>query len=209
MHLAQLEGGAREDMQKKAHALLVYDLEAAVRLESWSDLDQIVGDLLKSETLPALRMVMDIILCSEAPKPLMVSILNDIVLSLLHNSQSPDLTDTAQRVRCVLRLTLPYNQNHSAISQLLDRVLTITNTKDKSGYPDDELEWLATTIFNKAVDKHCVEHGRNDWKEWAERAIALAGAIGSAEMDAEINMSRGRALQRVMREKMAGLSWTH
>ena len=196
-------------MQKKAHALLVYDLEAAVRLKSWSDLDPIVGELLKCDSLPALRMVMDIILCSEAPKPLMVSILNDIVLSLLHNPQSPDLPDIAQRVRCLLCLTLPYNQNHSLISQLLDRVLTITNTKNKSGYPDDELEWLATTTFNKAVDKYCVDHGGNNWKEWAEKAIALAGAIGSAEMDADINMSRGRALQRVLREKMAGLSWTH
>lgn len=41
----------------------------------------------------------------------------------------------------------------------------------------DELEWLATTSFNHAVDLHCASDDTGS-RQWAEKAIALAMAAG-------------------------------
>ena len=38
----RLEGGAKEDLQRKNASLLAFDFEAVVRLKAWDDLAQII-----------------------------------------------------------------------------------------------------------------------------------------------------------------------
>ena len=38
----QLEGGARDDLLRKAKTLSIYDFEAAIRLKAWHDIDQLL-----------------------------------------------------------------------------------------------------------------------------------------------------------------------
>lgn len=62
-------------------------------------------------------------------------------------------------------------------------------------YPSIELEWLATTTFNRAVDFYCA--GQDALcRRWAERAVELATLMPDAG-----------ALRRVLQEKYLGLAW--
>ena len=38
----RLEGGAKDDLQRKYASLLTFDYEAAARLKAWDSLDQII-----------------------------------------------------------------------------------------------------------------------------------------------------------------------
>ena len=40
-------------------------------------------------------------------------------------------------------------------------------------YPAEELEWLATTTFNKAVDFYCASQSA-ECRRWAEKALSIA-----------------------------------
>ncbi|KAK3064561.1 hypothetical protein LTS18_006048 [Coniosporium uncinatum] len=68
------------------------------------------------------------------------------------------------------------------------------STQVEQTYPSEELEWLATTSFNKAVDLYCVNDDER-CRLWAEKALMLAGC---AEGDAG-------GLERMLREKVSGI----
>ena len=38
----QLEGGAKDDLLRKAKTLNIYDFEATIRLKAWHDIDQLL-----------------------------------------------------------------------------------------------------------------------------------------------------------------------
>jgi predicted dinucleotide-binding enzyme len=67
--------------------------------------------------------------------------------------------------------------------------------KGTNHYPATELEWLATTTFNHAVDYYVQE---NDalCQEWAQKAMTLAQWAED-----------GGALRDVLMEKFSGLTW--
>ena len=62
-------------------------------------------------------------------------------------------------------------------------------------YPAEELEWLATTTFNRAVDFYCVSQDAA-CKRWAEKALAVA-----------TTMSDGGQLRELLETKYLGLRW--
>jgi len=63
-------------------------------------------------------------------------------------------------------------------------------------FPPLELEWLATTSFNRGVDLYCVSEFASA-RPWMERAMTLAGAAAD-----------GGALAMKLREIYSKLSWT-
>ena len=62
-------------------------------------------------------------------------------------------------------------------------------------YPEEELEWVATTAFNQAVDFYCTSQDAS-CRQWAEKAVSLA----------DLNDDNGR-LHRLLQEKFLGLTW--
>ena len=62
-------------------------------------------------------------------------------------------------------------------------------------YPAEELEWLATTSFNRAVDFYCASQD-DVCKRWAEMALAVANDIKD-----------GGQLHDLLQTKYLGLKW--
>ena len=62
-------------------------------------------------------------------------------------------------------------------------------------YPSEELEWLATTAFNRAVDFYSSSQDA-DCKRWAEIAIGIANFVGDEG-----------ALRELFQTKYMGLRW--
>jgi hypothetical protein len=69
------------------------------------------------------------------------------------------------------------------------------NVKETNHYPATELEWLASTAFNHAVDYY-VQEKDDKCKLWAEKALTLADW---AESD--------NGLKGALMEKYMGLTW--
>lgn len=70
------------------------------------------------------------------------------------------------------------------------------NGKTKSyDYPNEELEWLATMTFNRAIDFYLVS-ADEECRRWAEKAIEVADLVG---------YNQG-ALGRLLRANLAKLS---
>jgi hypothetical protein len=69
------------------------------------------------------------------------------------------------------------------------------SVKEPNYYPATELEWLASTAFNHAVDYY-VQEKDDKCKLWAEKALTLADWAES-----------GSGLKRALMEKYMGLTW--
>lgn len=69
-------------------------------------------------------------------------------------------------------------------------------------YPSEELEWLASTAFNRAVDFYLAGQDA-DCKCWVDRALELAALLAGNGRGSQ----GGRSLLDVLREKYEGLVW--
>lgn len=67
--------------------------------------------------------------------------------------------------------------------------LTDGDTKEHESYPKTELEWLATTVFNRAIDFYLQEVD-NLAKKWAEKAFVLAQWIDDGGATRDFLMGR-------------------
>lgn len=114
-------------------------------------------------------------------------------------------------VRCLYQLSA--SSDLAITEQLLDQVRTVleqTQVRDVSidrgqillaedaqggmKYPDEEIEWLATSVFNRAVDFYCASDDEA-CRRWAEKAVTLAGH-GTDQTLHELLQTKYRALSR-------------
>jgi hypothetical protein len=110
--------------------------------------------------------------------------------------------------RCLFQLALKPTTTTSAgppantevAESVLNRACVLARDTAQSAtnqqplYPDDELEWLATTAFNQAVDFYLASRDK-DCQRWGQRAIELAGLMHDDQ----------GTLAKLLREKFAGL----
>ncbi|KAI9880696.1 MAG: hypothetical protein M1830_001329 [Pleopsidium flavum] len=192
--LARLEGGARDDLLLKCSTLLSFDYEAAVRLKAWDDLVRIIEDCAICADPDVYGTLADITLCSEAPTPIMLSTLQKIV-NVTWRLEGNSVTKLSRWIRCLFQIALTSDINIA--EHLLDQIVNVAkDTKVKPDpYPREELEWLATTTFNRAVDYYCASDD-GACRRWAEKALSIA----SLNED-------GGALHNTLQSKYSGLTW--
>ncbi|KAL5459232.1 hypothetical protein PMIN06_002899 [Paraphaeosphaeria minitans] len=92
-----------------------------------------------------------------------------------------------------LPATPPPTSPHASLD--LDAPMTDEHVKEPNHYPATELEWLATTAFNHAVDYY-VQEKDDKCKLWAEKALTLAEWA-----------EKGSGLRAALMEKYSGLTW--
>lgn len=138
----------------------------------------------------------------------LTSILQTII-NTLHTSPSPFLNKTTfqktlpRYLRCLFQLSIQANEFPLA-EAILDKSLSLarennapppySNGKKTHCYPNEELEWLATTAFNRAMDFYLAS-ADEDCRRWAGKAIEIAD---------EVKYNQG-ALGRLLRENLAKL----
>lgn len=120
--IGSLRGGAKEDLSRKASALLSFDFEAAVRLKAWDDVSQIAKDSKDCGNLKLYGILADIILSSEASTETMIVILQQIV-NLSWHVDGIDMNQLARWVRCLYQLALTSKADLAEF--LLDQVCAL------------------------------------------------------------------------------------
>ncbi|KAI9820657.1 MAG: hypothetical protein M1827_005026 [Pycnora praestabilis] len=161
--LTNFQGGAKDDLLRKHSTLISFDFEAAVELKAWDDLGQLVEEASHCTDGKAFGIMADIILCSEAPSMTIILTLQKII-NTAWQSEGNDIVKLSRWIRCLFQIAMP---SESSIAQHL------LGQKDGSEYPTEELEWLATTTFNRAVDFYCASDD-TACRWWAEKALCIA-----------------------------------
>ncbi|KAL4867720.1 hypothetical protein BDV12DRAFT_197999 [Aspergillus spectabilis] len=173
----------------KYRIILSFDFEATVSLRQWDDLTNIIETSKPIVCAKLSSVFLDCLLRSGAPSSYLSRFVKQLIRTF-HSSPSPFLNAPTQpfneylprHLRCLFALSIQAEEYILAES-VLDQALilahnnnTNNNPNPRSQYPAEELHWLATTAFNRAVEFYLVS-ADEDCRRWAGKAIALAELI--------------------------------
>ncbi|KAI9690965.1 MAG: hypothetical protein M1822_008585 [Bathelium mastoideum] len=196
-----------EDLQSKRFELLRFQLECAVRLGSWNELDVLLDECVKQDRIQRLEKLADLVFSIHASlikskegsrhqSKLLATIQKVITLSW--RASGHDMVKVSRWLRCLFSMALMVDANISLMC--LDQAAHLVRQAADTGgieprYPVEELEWLATTAFNRSVDLYCASDD-DGCRLWAAKALGLAKASVETE-----------ALYAMLQSKYSGLRW--
>ncbi|KAK0732676.1 meiosis protein SPO22/ZIP4 like-domain-containing protein [Apiosordaria backusii] len=171
--LPQLDEHSREDMLRKHATLLTFDFEAAVVLEAWDDLGGIVQRAVGCRSVTAFQAMADSLLRARAPGQVLYSTMRKLV-NEIWVLEAFDAVKLAKYTRCLFQATLPVDDGLAM--KLLEEACGKARElrESQAAWPEEELEWMAATAFNHAIDCYSA-HEMERSREWAMKAIKLAG----------------------------------
>ena len=141
------------------------------------------------------------------------------IIDAVRNLDQYDIPQASRWIRCVIQLVLdarPAGNLDQVSSNLLDEITAqaislarsslMDHAERSTTYPADELEWLATVLFNLALDAVATGHaGSEDEAErWARRAIEVARVLA---VDGGRTASCSGALLGLLQERCKRLGW--
>ncbi|TIA36469.1 hypothetical protein D6C79_08293 [Aureobasidium pullulans] len=184
------------DVEIKEFEMIQFDLEALMRLEQWNDLDKTLTMCLDARHSDRLERAADLILhihtyianschTNQRHQEKIPTVMEKIINTCWRNNK--DITRLARWIRCLFQMTITTDPVMSL--RCLDQAHAIANKaamqQIPEPYPVEELEWLATTAFNHAVDLWFASvdegDGQDTAKAWAEKALMLSGAVTIGE----------------------------
>ncbi|KAF2463463.1 SPO22-domain-containing protein [Lindgomyces ingoldianus] len=215
---------SHDDIISKHFQIVKLELEAILKLEKWDDLDELFEEVWKYKNPEHYETLADLVLIIHSrvtksdisPKyqSKVLSVLQKIINFTWRQSNN-DIVKLSRWIRCLFRLALPFDEPTSL--KCLDQVSEIVATqqgvslpstpplsssprladieKESNHYPAAELEWLATTSFNQAIDFY-VANDDAKCRLWAEKALGLAQWAEDGGM-----------LRGLLMEKYSGLTW--
>ena len=150
------------------------------------------------------------------------------VLNKVRKYESYDVTQASRWIRCIAQLVLDKTpasdlEKSTTSPQITSRITLLfsiidqaiilarssrgrqnsaTSDEDHDNthiYPAEEIEWLATTLFNRAIDLY-VAGRQEETRRWAGKAIECADVLA-----VEGRSGDGGQLSRMIRSRMDGL----
>lgn len=117
-----------------------------------------------------------------------------IIINSISQDGKTNTTKLSRWIRCLFQLSL--DTNVKTAEDVLDQAYALArdHQSSSSAYPEEELEWLATTAFNRAVDFY-LESADTESRQWVRKALDLAIVM------------RDGGLQRVLKSKAEELQW--
>lgn len=212
----QLSVGALEDLTSKHFEIVKFELEACLKLESWHAMPMLFDECFQYENERHYETLADLVLAIHAElaekgkdagslRSKLLAVLQKIINRTWRASTSRgqhDVALLARWLRCLFQSCLPFDDTLSL--HCLDTAVKVAQQRHAynqscsqagsgSTYPTEELEWLATTSFNRAVDFYCAGDD-GSCRIWAEKSLGLA-----KEGDA--------GLYNILFKKYSALTW--
>jgi len=194
----------------RALQLLRYNVESVFKLEQWDKLDAALAACLdfqgtaRWDTLADLvmviydqtsRLAIDSSATAKVPE-LLQKIINETW------SNDKDILKLARWLRFTFSVGLSDADGGISV-KLVEQAASLARRGTEmrnDPYPEDELQWLATTAFNKAVDLLAVEN-RQAADQWMEAALELARyAADNGSLHAQLTKTREEAERRMRRQ---------
>ncbi|KAF9893723.1 hypothetical protein FE257_009892 [Aspergillus nanangensis] len=196
-------GSEHHEWSQKYRVMISFDIEASIFLRNLEDVAHVIQESAQVMDDRLASTLLDCVLRSKESLSHLAQIVK-VLLRTIHASLSPHIKPaTAQLLlpryfHILFRLSLDSGETGLAETVLDQAILMARSYRDTPGrYPDDEIQWLATVAFNRAVDFYLAS-ADEECRVWAEKAIVLADLA-----DSEAN--RG-ALGRLLRQKFEALA---
>ncbi|KAI5791651.1 meiosis protein SPO22/ZIP4 like-domain-containing protein [Peziza echinospora] len=178
-----LEGKVTEeeswDLKDRLSTLLQYDFEASIHLKNWDCLTSIVSEAEQCENSSTVQYFGDMILKSTAPDRTIMPLLKKILEAIISRpNEKIDVQKLARCVRCQVQLSLI--KDPRIMESLLSQVLSFVREKRGEKYPIEELKWLASTAWNRAIDFRSLSDSAN-YEVFAALALDVAKCIEGGE----------------------------
>ena len=180
------------DLQSLHFELLRFQLECAVRLGSWDELDNLLDVCVNQDSVQRLEKLADLIFSIHATliksnegsrhQPKLLSAVEKIV-ALIWRTSDCDLVKVSRWLRCLFSMALTVDTRISLVC--LEQATHLSRqaaggSRLEVQYPAEEIEWLATTAFNYSVDLYCASDD-DACRVWAGKALGLAKASKETE----------------------------
>ncbi|KAF2199170.1 SPO22-domain-containing protein [Delitschia confertaspora ATCC 74209] len=209
----KLGDSAKSDAISKYVSVVKLELEAAMKLHDWDGLDGLLDECWKYENPDHLDTLADLVLVIHSclVKANVVdkyqaktfAVLQKII-NISWRQGNQVILKLSRWIRCLFQLALTFDESISM--KCVDQATGIATVRQgvsfpclmtyaANHYPPTELEWLATTSFNHAVDYYIAEDD-SKCKLWAEKALRLAECAED-----------GGGLRDLLAEKYSGLVW--
>ncbi|KAE8352675.1 meiosis protein SPO22/ZIP4 like-domain-containing protein [Aspergillus coremiiformis] len=204
-HRPQIDGTPiqHEDSEwlRKNRIILSVDLECAILFNQWDRVSSIIEESKSIIDNQLGSVFLDCILRCKASVTYTAQAVEVIVL-VLRTSTSPYLktattpTLIPRFIHILFQLSLN-GSDYRIAESALDQALSVArdNCNPALRYPGEEIQWMATVAFNRAVDLYLMSDNEG-CRRWAEKAIQLAD-FGGLECE---------ALGKLLREKLGKLS---
>ncbi|KAI1936792.1 sporulation-specific protein 22 [Ophidiomyces ophidiicola] len=177
------------DYIEKYRTLLAFDFEAAVTLDQWSSLAEILKEARNIADARLYSLFADIILSSGESYKEALAIFQEII----HVTRQKDIQNIAKIsrwLRCLFQLSV--KSNIVAAESVMDEAYALARDipgyqssgddiileqanrpSSQSVYPEEELEWLSTSAFNYAIDFYLASDDTAS-RRWYTKALDLA-----------------------------------
>ncbi|KAI9651758.1 MAG: hypothetical protein M1831_007602 [Alyxoria varia] len=212
----------RKDMLQLWKKQLCAEFEADVHLKIWDGLIKVIDDCKVFQDKKIYHSLADMLLASEAPPTILMSTLEHLINTTKTLSLTP-LPTLARWLRILYQISLsspsrtstPSTTTETIITRALNLMDTASNTPTTNNpqrstssthpendgssiYPPEEIEWLATTTFNRAVDAYCAADEEN-CRNLGELALECAGRMPEAQ--------GGGRLRALLVDRLRMLRW--
>lgn len=165
--------------------------EAAIMLRQWDRCIHIVEQSSRRLPTSVFQFFTDATISSSAPSPVQSRLLAAI-MAAQRDTPMP-LRAKWYRVMYTLALDQPTDTVAATIDQICDAADTAALSE--TAYPTEELEWVVTTTFNRAVDAYCGSDER------------MFRTLGAAALRLAERMQDRGAMRGVLMERLARMSW--
>ncbi|OQO08372.1 hypothetical protein B0A48_06242 [Cryoendolithus antarcticus] len=191
--------------------LYKFDLEAILKLQQWETLKSALERCLQLDNIDRWDTLVDIVLviherASALKAP--TSSTTDIpaLLSKIINEvwrQDREVTKLARWIRITFTIISTSGEDDGGLSlKLVDQAIRMAKTRQnrqtgRERYPEEELQWLATTTFNRAVDL-LAQDERKEAEGWVVGALELARyADDGGLLHKHLTRNRDEAMKRL------------
>jgi hypothetical protein len=193
----------------RALEMLRFNVESVFKLEQWDKLDEALAACLEFQgtarwdTLADLVMIIYDQTSSLAIDSSATAKIPELLQKIIHETwtNDKDILKLARWLRFTFSVGLG-DANGGVSIKLVEQAASLARRGTEmrnDPYPEDELQWLATTAFNKAVDLLAAED-RVAAEQWMEAALELARyAADNGSLHAQLTKTREEAERRMSR----------
>ncbi|KAF1916890.1 meiosis protein SPO22/ZIP4 like-domain-containing protein [Ampelomyces quisqualis] len=180
--MEKLGGSTQADIISKHFQIVKLELEAVLKLEKWDELDDLFEQCWRYKSPDRYETLADLVLVihsclvkanvDQKYQKTVLSVL-DKIIKLTSRQSGTDMVKLSRWLRCLFSLALTFDESISYRCTEEAADIAAKYHGETGRYPPTELEWLATTAFNHAVDYYLQDDDRL-CKKWAEQAFILA-----------------------------------
>ena len=198
----------KQEMSARVFEVLKFDLECILKLQKWDALDESLSAFLNFDNGGRWESLIDLVLIlhthtssSKDIDATTASRITELLQKCINETwkKEKEIVKMSRWLRLTLSIHLSTDDTKFAL-MILEQAASIAQMgydQQTARYPEDELQWMATTTFNKAVDLLAISD-KAQADKWLDGALDMARwSADNGALHAHLTGKRALAEQRM------------